>query len=249
MRELDTSRLFHEAHRLKAAAFMRARRDWTRFQTSRAWSEMRKLAERQRLSLVLMVGGLGLLVYVGSEYLAMYREQQVLHREWERQQNSLAAAAPQPAAMPVKDDGLTRVLIQKINLDVILVEGTSHKSLRLGPGHLKNTPTPGESGNAVISAHRDTFFRHIYELEKGDEIQVRRQGHTYTFEVTGKKIVDPDDVSVVKNTPDPRLTLITCYPTYYVGPAPKRLVVFARLVPGEQQRAEKQIEVPARQGS
>jgi LPXTG-site transpeptidase (sortase) family protein len=248
MPEFDTSRLLHQGRQLKAAAFARARNDWSRLQASRVWSETRKLAERQRLSLILMVGGLGLLVYVGSEYLTMYRGQQALHHEWEQQQHSLASAHG-AAAVSVKDDGLTRVLIQKINLDVILVEGTNHKALRLGPGHLKNTPTPGEIGNAVISAHRDTFFRHIYELEKGDEIQVRRQGHTYTFEVTGKKIVDPDDVSVVKNTRDPRLTLITCYPTYYVGPAPKRLVVFARLVPAGQQRAEKQIEVSARQGS
>jgi LPXTG-site transpeptidase (sortase) family protein len=249
MPQFDTSDWLQQLRQLKSTASTRTRSNWQLLQSSRAWSEMRKLAERQRLSLVLMIGGLGLLIYVGSEYLAMYREQQTLHREWDRQQHSVASAAIGSAAVPVKDDGLTRVLIQKINLDVILVEGTSHKALRLGPGHLKNTPTPGEIGNAVISAHRDTFFRHIYELEKGDEIQVRRQGHTYTFEVTGKKIVDPDDTSVVKNTPDPRLTLITCYPTYYVGPAPKRLVVVARLVPGEQQRAEKQIKVPARQGS
>jgi sortase A len=197
-----------------------------------------------------MVAGLCLLTYVGSEYLAMYREQQALHREWDRQQTLAASATAGAAAAPVKDDGLTRVSIQKINLDVIVVEGTNHKALRIGPGHLKNTPVPGENGNAVISAHRDTFFRHIYELEKGDDIQVRREGRTYTFEVTGKKIVDPDDLSVLKNSPDPRLTLITCYPTYYVGPAPKRLVVVARLVTaGEQQRAEKQVALPARQGS
>jgi sortase A len=196
-----------------------------------------------------MLAGLALLVYVGSEYLAMYREQQTLHRQWERQQNKTASGNIGGPAVPV-DDGLTRVSIPKINLDVIVVEGTNHKALRLGPGHLTNTPIPGASGNSVISAHRDTFFRHIYELAKGDEIQVRREGHTYTFQVIGKKIVDPDDVSVVKNTADSRLTLITCYPTYYIGPAPKRLIVFARLVAGaDPQRVEKQIAVSAHQGS
>ena len=111
-----------------------------------------------------------------------------------------------------------------------MVEGTSHKALRLGPGHVKGTPVPGEAGNSVISAHRDTFFRNIYELKSGDEIQVRRDGHAYTFQVTGKKIVTPNDLSVLKKTSDTRLTLITCYPIYYIGPAPKRLVVFSKLV-------------------
>src|SRR5207237_6803091 len=90
---------------------------------------------------------------------------------------------------------------------------------------------PGEPGNAVITGHRDTFFRHIYELQKGDEILVRRNGELYKYQVTGKKIVDPEDVSVLKQTTDAQLTLITCYPTYYIGPAPQRLVVFSKLVP------------------
>jgi sortase A len=181
------------------------------------------------LSLSLIVVGAVLLGYVSSEYWAMHREQQVLHRKWQQQQQHPVSTS---SALP--DDGLTRLSIPKINVDLIMVEGTNRRALRLGPGHLKNTPQPGDPGNAVISAHRDTFFRHIYELSKGDLIQVRRGGHTYTFEVTGKKIVKPDDLSVVKNTSDARLTLITCYPTYYIGPAPDRLVVFSRLVGGTE---------------
>ena len=79
------------------------------------------------------------------------------------------------------------------------------------------------------------FFRHIYELNKGDQIQVRRSGRTFTFEVTGRKIVMPEDISVIKPTNNPQLTLITCYPTYYIGPAPKRLVVFSKLVNSDGQ--------------
>jgi sortase A len=89
---------------------------------------------------------------------------------------------------------------------------------------------PGNTGNSVITGHRDTFFRHIYELQKGDAIYVRRNGEVFKYEVTGKKIVKPEDVSVLKQTSDAQLTLITCYPTYYIGPAPDRLVVFSRLV-------------------
>ena len=184
-----------------------------------------------------MVVGIATLGYVGSEYWTMHREQQALHKRWEQQQH--ASATPVGNLAAAKDDGLTRVVIPKIDLDLIVEEGTNHKALRLGPGHLKNTPAPGELGNSVISAHRDTFFRHIYELSKGDEIQVRRDGRTYIFQVTGKKIVEPNDLSVVKNTPDPRLTLITCYPIYYIGPAPQRLVVFAKLVNDTQRNPQK----------
>src|SRR5215813_541181 len=190
------------------------------------WNRLRLISKR-KMSVILIFVGAILLAYVGSEYASMYNEQRSLHQQWAEQQSSAVGSAPEPVS---SHDGLTRVSIPKIDLDVIVVEGTSHKALRLGPGHLKGTPVPGETGNSVISAHRDTFFRNIYELQNGDEIKVRRDGHTYTFQVTGKKIVPPNDLSVIKKTSETRLTLITCYPIYYVGPAPKRLVVFSKLV-------------------
>jgi len=215
---------------------------------SQFWRKFLPALRRQKLSVILMVAGAGLLTYVGLQYWAMYHEQRALQREWQEQQKPSAGVATGESLS--KDDGLTRVSIPKINLDVIVVEGTNHRALRIGPGHLKNTPIPGELGNSVISAHRDTFFRHIYELNRGDEIEVRRNGRTYTFEVTGKKIVMPNDLSVVKNSSDARLTLITCYPIYYIGPAPQRLVVVSRLV-GDAQNQQQRAEVPpsSRQGS
>ena len=174
--------------------------------------------------------GIALLGYVGFEYGDMFASQRHLEQAWKDQQKAPAtktvAASEQPA-----DDGLTRLMIPKIDLDAVVVDGTSYKQLAIAPGHLKETPAPGEVGNSVISAHRDTFFRHIYELQKGDTITVQRRGNTFTYEVTGKKIVDPDDVSVLHKTKDAQLTLLTCYPVYYIGPAPKRLVVFSKLVP------------------
>jgi sortase A len=185
---------------------------------------------RRALPVCLMAIGIALLVYVGMQYWGMYRSQQNLQAQWEHQ----AAVANVPGAPRVNaDDLLTRVVIPKIDLDAIVVEGVSRKMLNEGPGHIKDTAAPGEPGNAVISAHRDTFFRHIYELNKGDEILVKRSGKVFHFQVTGKKIVMPDDVAVLKQTADPQLTLITCYPTYYIGPAPKRLVVFSKLVQSE----------------
>ena len=189
---------------------------------------MKKLRPNRRmLSLALIVIGIALLGYVGSQYWEMYRSQKSLEAEWERQAVNLSK--PGHASITV-DQMLTRVIIPKINMDAIVIEGASRKDLSEGPGHMKETAIPGEAGNAVITAHRDTFFRHIYELAKGDQIQVRRNGRVFTYEVTGKRIVEPDDVSVLKQTADPQLTLITCYPTYYIGPAPQRLVIFSKLV-------------------
>ena len=207
--------------------------------------KLRPYFTRRAISLLLVIVGLGLLGYVASEYWGMYRSQQKLEAEWERQ----AASVSTPGTANISPDQmLTRVIIPKIGMDAIVVEGASRKELSEGPGHMKQTAMPGEIGNAVITAHRDTFFRHIYELTKGDEIQVRRSGRTYAFQVTGKKIVQPDDLSVVKNTPDTRLTLITCYPIYYIGPAPERLVVFSTLVGASPQQAQTPRGNP-RQGS
>jgi sortase A len=203
--------------------------------STKAWhAKARPLLNRRVISLALVVIGVVLLGYVAGQYWGMYRSQQNLEAEWQRQ----AATVSAPGQAPISPDQLlTRLEIPKIQMDAIVVEGASRKDLSEGPGHMKQTAQPGETGNAVITAHRDTFFRHIYELTKGDQIKVRRSGRIFTYEVTGKRIVMPEDISVIKQTNDPQLTLITCYPTYYIGPAPKRLVVFSKLVDSDGQPA------------
>jgi sortase A len=178
-----------------------------------------------------MVVGLLLLSYVGSEYFAMYREQKSLAAEWAQQENDRMRRATEHSNEQERlKDGIIRLQIPKIDLDAYVLEGASHKQLKLGVGRITTSAIPGENGNAVVTAHRDTFFRHIVELKPGDEIIVRRNGERMVFAMTRNKIVDPSDVSVLKQTDDPELTLITCYPTYYIGPAPERLVVFSKLV-------------------
>lgn len=173
---------------------------------------------------LLIVAGVALLIYVGSQYATMYTAQRRLTQQWQEQNLRLPV---QPAGLVTT---LTRLTIPAIKLDAVVVEGVNRKYLLMGPGHLPETPEPGQAGNAVISAHRDTFFRHIHELKKGDYIVVQRAGRQFRYEVTGKKILQPDDVWVTKPTPDSQLTLLTCYPTYYIGPAPERLAVFSKLV-------------------
>jgi LPXTG-site transpeptidase (sortase) family protein len=188
---------------------------------------------RRAVSPALVVLGVVLLGYVGAQYGQMYLEQRHLAQEWQKQQSAPQPLGPEAGAQPVakiQDDGLTRLSVPKIELESVIVEGTSNRALLVGPGHMRDTPAPGEAGNSVITGHRDTFFRHLHELEKGDAVLVQRDGKVFRYEVTGKKVVEPDDMSVLQPAKDHRLTLITCYPTYYIGPAPKRLVVFSRMV-------------------
>lgn len=187
--------------------------------------------KRQVASLLMVVIGLVLLGYVGAQYADMYLEQRRLEAEFQMQEQ--ISRDPNASAQAIVQSSLTKVQIPKIDLDAIVVEGTSNKALKVGPGRIRSSALPGEPGNAVITAHRDTFFRHIYELNKGDEILIRRAGKIHKYEVTGKKIVKPTDVSVLRQTSDAQLTLITCYPIYFIGPAPERLVVFSRKT-GEQ---------------
>ena len=199
-------------------------------------TQMWRRTSRPRLfAYALVIVGAGLLGYVSVEYWSMYSSQRELSHQFAEQQEGAAAqqnaqVTAERSTTPKLANGLMRLSIAKIDLDAIVVEGSNRRALMRGPGHLELTAYPGDQGNVVITAHRDTFFRHIYELNKGDQIQVQRGGMTFLYEVTGKKIVEPTDVSVAAPTKEARLTLITCYPTYFIGPAPERLVVFARLV-------------------
>lgn len=199
------------------------------FIISRARSVYSELRSRNLIPTFLIVIGALLVLYVASQYGEMYLEQKRLADAWEQEQAIRADSPTTQQAHARKDDGMVRLVIPKIDLTSFVVEGTNHKSLLLGPGHMTKTAEPGEIGNSVITGHRDTFFRHIYELEKGDQVYVERGGKRFVYAVTSKKIVDPDDMSVTRPTNDAQVTLITCYPTYFIGPAPKRLVVFTKL--------------------
>src|SRR3954470_5619074 len=134
------------------------------------WNRRMAANWKKYLSPTLMVVGAVVLGYVGSQYYEMHREQQRLQAMWENQQKAGASGASKGESSQPADDGLIRLEIPKIELSAIVVDGTTRKQLKNGPGRIIGTPLPGEVGNSVISAHRDTFFRHIYELKAGDEI-------------------------------------------------------------------------------
>jgi sortase A len=115
----------------------------------------------------------------------------------------------------------------RLGLTVPFVEGTDDESLLLGAGHILHTAFPGHHGNAGIAAHRDTCFRPLRFIQDGDHVLVTTDRGVADYTVSGTEIVTPDDGSVLHRTSARTLTLVTCYPFFYVGSAPKRFIVHA----------------------
>jgi sortase A len=115
--------------------------------------------------------------------------------------------------------------IPRLHLSVIVVEGTDERSLRLGLGHIYQTALPGNPGNVGIAGHRDTFFRPLQDIRKDDVIQITMPYGSFRYSVQSTQVVSPQDTWVLKASSRPSLTLVTCYPFYFVGAAPKRFVV------------------------
>lgn len=197
--------------------------------------ERRERPHRSRsllFSQILTWSGVALLIISLSQYAWMEVEQLRLQHEWREASllspEHLAGSVP---GLPVSGIGvdLIRLQIPRIQLDDIVVRGTNYRDLLAGPGLLQGTPLPGERGNSVLAAHRDTYFRRLSDLEEGDKILVRRDGKLYTFRVTKREIVWPEDTAALAPSRQPRLTLVTCYPTGWIGPAPQRLIFRAKL--------------------
>jgi len=121
--------------------------------------------------------------------------------------------------------------IPALALTVPVYDSTEHSVMELGAGWVAGTALPGEHGNVALAGHRDGFFRPLERIEPGTEVLLRTASGTAAYEVAETLIVDPLDVAVLEDTGEPLLTLITCYPFRYVGYAPDRFIVRARLKP------------------
>lgn len=172
---------------------------------------------RLLLSYVLLTTGSILCASVAGTYVWIYIQQQKLLAQWNKEELS-------------SNDSLTKISIPKIHLEAVVLEGASRHSLLVGPARLINSALPGSGGNIVIAGHRDTFFRHIHKLRYGDDIFVMTGGERFHYRVVARRVVQPTDLSVLRPSTEGHLTLITCFPTNAIGPAPQRLIVIARLV-------------------
>lgn len=129
-----------------------------------------------------------------------------------------------------RGDVIGELSIPRLQISVMVFEGDDARVLKFGAGHIPGTALPQGSGNVGIAAHRDTYFRALQGLRSNDRIYLRTPGGTWRYSVTKTEIVSPSDVGVLARAPERDLTLVTCYPFYYVGSAPKRFIALARRV-------------------
>jgi sortase A len=185
--------------------------------------------------------GVAALVYAGgmAAYAGLYQR----YQSWRFERVSAMtrnvqreAAAPKVIKAPdivegtvdlYEGDLIGKLEVPRIGISVMVLQGIENDTLIAGAGHVPGTPLPGTDGNVAIAAHRDTFFRKLERIRKGDSIQFATVRRTYEYVVDSTEIVDPEDTQVVESRARPELTLITCYPFYVIGSAPKRFVVHA----------------------
>lgn len=134
-------------------------------------------------------------------------------------------------AIPAMDAVIGRLEIPRLNLSVMVREGAGEDTLSRAVGHIPGTALPGALGNMGLAGHRDTFFRALRNIRENDAIEFQTTSGAYRYVVKSTKIVTPRDVSVLAASGSgENLTLVTCYPFYYVGSAPKRFIVHAQQV-------------------
>lgn len=191
---------------------------------------LRKLLKwTERALLAAAVSLFGYCTYVLADAWSF---QNAEHREFEREVAGRGAAPTLAHYSPPPATGelIGRIRIQRLGLSVVVVEGTSNTTLRHAAGHIHGTAMPGSMGNVGISAHRDTFFRPLRNIRHDDIIELTTLLGEYRFRVVSTRVVRPLDVDVLDSIGGQILTLVTCYPFYFVGSAPRRFIVRAERI-------------------
>jgi sortase A len=178
------------------------------------------------LFLTLGIAALGYAGYVfGDAHIYQAHERQSFEN------SRLKDAVLREVPHPVVDGGVIGEMeVSRLGLKVIVVQGDSPHILRRAVGHIRETSLPGGAGNVVLTGHRDTFFRPLRNIQPGDAITFKTLDAEFRYQVESTAVVPPDDVAVLRPSGRRTLTLITCFPFYYVGAAPNRFIVLARQV-------------------
>ena len=182
--------------------------------------------------IALVVAGAGLVAWAGNAYARGWLAQDRARSEWEQRlarsevERGRALAAGSARAEAAEGTPVARLVIPKISLDDIVLEGVTPAALNGGPGHLPGSSLPGEAGNAVISAHRDRHFRRLGELEVGDIISTQTLSDSVSWRVVSRRVVNREAPAIRKEAGEV-LTLTTCWPIGYLGGAPDRLILRA----------------------
>lgn len=178
---------------------------------------------------VFLAAGIMALGYAGYAVLDLYWYQRA---EMSKFETVSAIAEPRPVeAVPIAAGGVIgEIEVPRLGLKAMVVQGDSEKLLRRSVGHLPESALPGEPGNIALAGHRDGLFRPLRNVRPGDTITLRTPDREFHYQVEWTAIVPPTAVSVIQPTSEQALTLVTCYPFYYVGAAPDRFVVRARKI-------------------
>jgi sortase A len=184
---------------------------------------------------VLMLGYCGLVLADSWRFQKAERGQleQLLRDRQETSDSRIRAGSSTSSGiwLPTATGGLIgRIEVPRLGLSVIVVEGVDRRTLRRSVGHIPGTALPGRPGNVGISGHRDTFFRPLRNIRQDDIITLTTLLGEYRYRVVSTKVVSPSDVDVLDPSENEILTLVTCYPFYFVGPAPDRFIVRAERV-------------------
>jgi sortase A len=151
---------------------------------------------------------------------------EVLRRQPDRTLWSAKRRAAYDQALPIGSSAPTALLrISAIDLLVPVFDGTSETVLNWGIGWIETTAAPGSDGNVGLAGHREGFFRRLEDLEVGDMLELQTVGASVRYRVASISIVEPSDVHVLDQSDEPSVTLVTCYPFYFVGSAPQRYIV------------------------
>ncbi len=170
-------------------------------------------ASEQQISLTGQTDASAIRTTIAEPNLELWAEKRI--REY---QESLRLQGSPPLAV---------MTIDRLDIQVPVYDGTDEFNLNRGVGRIEGTARIGDAGNLGIAGHRDGFFRGLKDITIGDDIDLLTPSGTQNYKVSSIDIVDPSDVRVLAPSADKTITLVTCYPFYYVGHAPKRYIVKA----------------------
>jgi sortase A len=177
---------------------------------------------------------IGVLVVAYVAYVRLYGEafQAYQERAFRKALEESHTSESQPVERPPLHSVIGRLEIPSVDLSVMVLEGVRETDLSKGAGHVPGTALPGQKGNIGIAGHRDTFFRPLRDIEEGDIVRLTTLQGTWEYEVEEAWVTDPTDTDVLRNEAGAVLTLVTCYPFSYIGPAPDRFIVRAKKLDG-----------------
>jgi sortase A len=192
---------------------------------------------KRQLGLSLFIAGGLTLSFAGGRYAVGAVRADSARQEVQQAEAREAVARARAGALytgsserPVAGAPVARIVASKIDLDAIILEGVDDDALNAGPGHFPGSVLPGERGNSIVSAHRDRHFNRIGELDVGDTLMTEAGMKQSRWVIVSKRVVDKD-ARALFNTKDATLTLTTCWPIRYFGPAPERLIITAHVIP------------------